>query len=175
LAMNRRTAANNTIFSRMPLLWTIVLILAALTVNHLPPLSCYAQNAAKVQEIATKILDEPGCPVTIKSARAELEIDPFQTPVAMRLYLEYQNDSSQVVQAVKFRVAPQNARASPAKTYQASFAGNLSPAQSASQQLRREGVDPKVEVAQVCVLEIKFANGELWRSKYMEAEGQVAN
>jgi hypothetical protein len=141
--------------------------IGAITLGNSAYPCCYAQNTPKVQALATKILVEPGCPVSIQDAHATLEIDPFQTPVALQIYLNYKNDASQPVQAVKFRVEPMNGEGTAGRSYQASVLRTIACGQDDTQLYRREGIDPKTAQVQVRIVEVKFADNSLWQSPHL--------
>lgn len=151
------------------LAFLIDLILAA---NPLYQISSYAQSETKVQAIDTQLVDEEGCPIIIKSARAELEIDPFQAPVAVRAFLEYRNDSDKPIEAVKFRFRLQDAEGTNKGTYQASDTQLVSPGQSALQKMRREGIRPKVARMLIRTLQIRFCDQSTWQSTHLPPDEQ---
>lgn len=148
------------------LAFLIDLILAA---NPLYQISSYAQSETKVQAIDTQLVDEEGCPIIIKSARAELEIDPFQAPVAVRAYLEYRNDSDKAIEAVKFRFRLQDADGVNKGTYQASDTQIVSPGQTVFQKMRREGIRPKAARMLIRVLQLRFSDQSTWQSTHSPA------
>jgi hypothetical protein len=65
----------------------IFVCITFLPLASLPSGITYAQGDSKVQNIDCKSVQEIGSPVEIDSAEAELEIDPFNTPVAARIYV----------------------------------------------------------------------------------------
>jgi hypothetical protein len=143
-------------------LW-IVFIFAASSQSTLPG---NAQNEIKVQSIDSQALDEPGCPISIQSLRAELEVDPFQAPVAIRVYLNYKNDSPKTVEAVKFRFRLQDADGAHKLNYLASDTHIVPPGESAQEKLRHEGIPPQAKRLLLRVLQIRFSDQSTWQSAH---------
>src|SRR6516162_7567928 len=146
---------------------SLALIVAALSISSLPG---NAQNEIKVQSIDAQSLDEPGCPVSITSVRSELEIDPFQAPVAIRVYLDYKNDSTKTLEAVKFRFRLEDTQGENKRTYQASDTHIVAPGESAQAKLRREGIHPQVKRLLLRVLQVRFSDQATWQSAHMPVE-----
>lgn len=147
-------------------LWAVI-IFAASPLSTLP---VNAQNEIKVQSVDSQALDEPGCPISIKSVRSDLEIDPFQAPVAIRVYLDYKNESAKTVEAVKFRFRLEDAQGEHKRNYQASDAHIVPPGESAQEKLRREGIPPQAKRLLLRVLQVRFSDRSSWQSTHTPAD-----
>ena len=132
-----------------------------------PRFACSSQNELKGQPIDSQVVEEPGCPISVKAIRAELDIDPFQTAVAIRVYLDYKNDSDKTVEAVKFRFRLQDAQGANKGTYQASDTHIVPPGETAQEKLRREAIHPQVKRLLLRVLQIRFSDQSSWQSAHM--------
>jgi hypothetical protein len=147
-------------------LWAVI-ILAASTLSPLPG---NAQNEIKVQSVDSQALDEPGCPISIKSVHSDLEVDPFQAPVAIRVYLDYKNESTKTVEAVKFRFRIEDAQGEHKRNYQASDTHIVPPGESAQEKLRREGIPPQAKRLLLRVLQVRFSDQSSWQSAHTPTE-----
>lgn len=103
----------------------------------------------------------------VTSAKVDLEVDAFDTPIAARVYLDYRNVGDRVINAVKFRVGYIDARGKVRGTFHAPDGNVLSPGGSASQKWRGERVDPRVQAVKVRTLQVKYADGSIWQSAKM--------
>jgi hypothetical protein len=139
----------------------------------LPDIATYAQADSKVQTIEAKSLPEAGCPVGVDASEAELEIDPFNAPVAIRVYLNYRNNSSQQLVAVKFRARFLDGEGEACGSFQAEDARPLPAGGSGSQKWRKEGINPRTRKILVRVLQAKFADATTWSSEKLQGEGDV--
>jgi hypothetical protein len=139
----------------------------------LPNIATYAQADSKVQTIEAKSVPEVGCPVGLDSSEAELEIDPFNAVVAIRIYLNYRNNSSQQLAAVKFRVRFLDEQGETCGNFQAEDARSVSPGGSGSQKWRKEGINPRTRSILVRVLQAKFADATTWNSEKLQSPGDV--
>jgi len=147
----------------------LVCLSIVISFEEISQLSCYAQSALKVQTVEAKPVGEPGCPVSISAVRADLEIDAFDVPQALRVYIDYKNESEKTTEAVKFRVRLLDGEGTNRGTYQSSDVHSLTLGQTAFQKSRREGIDPKVKQVLVRLLEVKFSDGSLWQSTHLPA------
>jgi hypothetical protein len=150
--------------------FSCVLILAGMT---LPYTATYAQADSKVQTIEAKSVPEVGCPVGLDTSEAELELDPFNAPVAIRIYLNYRNNSSQTLAAVKFRVRFLDDQGETRGSFQADDERALLAGGAGTQKWRKEGIDPRTRKILVRVLQAKFADTTTWNSEKLQNQAGV--
>lgn len=105
----------------------------------------------------------------VTSSKVDLEVDSFDAPIAARVYLDYRNVSSKVINAVKFRVGYIDGENKVRGTFHAPDGNVVGPGSSASQKWRGERVDPRVKSIKIRALQVKFADGTLWESAKMNA------
>jgi len=135
----------------------------------------YAQADLKVQNIGVDLASEGGSPVGLDSAEAELEIDPFNTPVALRVYLNYKNTSPNALVGVKFRVQLLDTQGETRGIFLANDTGTVAAGGTSSQKWRKEGINPATRRLLARVLQVKFADGTTWSSdKLHEFSGDTA-
>ena len=127
----------------------------------------WAQTTPQLKTVTSEFIPEPGCPVEVTSAKVDLEVDSFDTPIAARVYLDYHNSGDRVINAVKFRVGYIDAQGKVRGTFHAPDGNVLSPGGTASQKWRGERVDPRVQAVKVRTLQVKYADGSLWQSAKM--------
>jgi hypothetical protein len=133
----------------------------------------YAQGVAKVQTIEAKSVPEAGCPVGLEGSEAELEIDPFNAPVAIRIYLTYRNNSTQQLAAVKFRARFLDEEGETRGNFQAYDEHPIPPGGTGSQKWRKEGIDPRTRKILVRVLQVKFIDATGWNSQKFQDQSGV--
>jgi hypothetical protein len=134
-----------------------------------PGIGCYAQGEGKVQSIPIDFISESGCPITPAESSAQLELDPFNAPVAIRIFITYQNNAQKNLTAAKFRFRFSDASGKDLGTFQASDKKGASPGQTGSEKWRKEGMDPHTTQLKARVLAVKFEDGTEWTSeKYAE-------
>jgi hypothetical protein len=143
----------------------IFVCITFLPLASLPSGITYAQGDSKVQNIDCKSVQEIGSPVEIDSAEAELEIDPFNTPVAARIYVSYQNKSSKELIAVKFRIQFLDGSGTLKTSFLAPDLGSVSPGDASKQKWRKEGIDPSTKELVVQVLQVEYSDGTTWSSR----------
>lgn len=105
----------------------------------------------------------------VTGSKVDLEVDSFDAPIAARVYLDYRNVSSKVINAVKFRVGYIDGENKVRGTFHAPDGNVVGPGSSASQKWRGERVDPRVKSIKIRALQVKFADGTLWESAKMNA------
>lgn len=127
----------------------------------------WAQTTPQLKTVTSEFIPEPGSPVEVTSAKVDLEVDAFDTPIAARVYLDYRNAGDRVINAVKFRVGYVDAQGKVRGTFHAPDANVLSPGGTASQKWRGERVDPRVQAVKVRTLQVKYADGSTWQSAKM--------
>ncbi|HEY9778178.1 MAG TPA: hypothetical protein V6C81_30725 [Planktothrix sp.] len=145
----------------------MVTSLVSLT-TFVAPYSSYAQLPEKVQNMPIENVAEPGCPVAVTNARAELDLDPFSAPIDARVYTTYKNVSNRPVQAVKFRIRLVDNTGKELRTFQAPDAGLINPGEDHSGKWKSEGIDPHTTAVQVRVLEVMYADNSVWQSFKMK-------
>jgi hypothetical protein len=135
----------------------------------------YAQADLKVQNVAIDLVQEGGSPVGIDSAEAELEFDPFNTPVALRAYVNYKNISPNAIVGVKFRLQLLDNQGETRGIFLANDTGTVETGGTGSQKWRKEGINPATKRLLARVLQVKFADGTTWSSdKLHEFSGDTA-
>ncbi len=135
----------------------------------------YAQADSKVQNIAIELVAEGGSPIGLDSAEAELEIDQFNTAVALRVYLTYKNTSPHALVGVKFRVQLLDNQGAMCGTFLANDVGTVPAGGTSSQKWRKEGINPATRRLLARALQVKFADGTTWNSdKLHEFSGDTA-
>jgi hypothetical protein len=108
-------------------------------------------------------------PIGISESSAQIEVDPFNTPVAIRIFLTYQNNGTKNIGAAKFRFRLVDGNGKDLGTFQASDAKGAAPGQTGSEKWRKEGIDPHASSLKARVLAVKFDDGDSWESeKYAE-------
>ena len=121
----------------------------------------------RLKGIESAFYPEPDSPVEVTSIRSVLEIDPFDAPIASRVYITYKNISQKPIAAVKFRIRYSNAAGKDLGTFHApdGTAMGVSPATSRSSKWRKEGgLHPDISTFKVRVLQVKFTDGSQWQS-----------
>ena len=141
----------------------------------LPPFMPYiiaqAEDMSRVRRLSVECVAEEGCPVSITSARDELDLDLFGAPLASRLYIDYKNVSDRTITGAKFRIRYTDASGKDRGTYHAPQAVMVNPGSSSSEKWRHERVDPRTTETKIRVLFVKFADGSTWQST---KSGQIA-
>jgi len=110
-------------------------------------------------------ITEAGCPISISESTVQFEMDPFNAPVALRIFLTYQNNGSKNISAAKFRFRLLDNDEKDRTTFQASDAKGAAPGQTGSEKWRKEGIDPKATHLKARVLAVKFDDGTSWESE----------
>lgn len=128
----------------------------------------YAQAGEKVREFAGSFVAEDGCPVSVNSVRTALDLDPFDTPIDARIYINYKNVSDKQIDAVKFRVRLVDANNTDLGTWQASDGVLVAPGGDHEQKWKRERIDQRVSGVKVRVLQVKCPDGTMWQSSKMQ-------
>jgi hypothetical protein len=131
--------------------------------------ACYAQSEAKVQPIQSDFVTENNCPLHGGPLKTDLEIDPFNQPIAARVYLDYQNGTAKTIVAIKFRVRFVDGDGQTRGSFQAFDTRPLAAGQSASQKWRREGIDPHTSRILVRALQVKFDDASIWESEKIQS------
>ena len=131
--------------------------------------ACYAQTEAKVQPIQSEFVTENNCPLHGGPLKTDFEIDPFNQPIALRVYLDYQNGTAKTIVAIKFRVRFVDAEGTTRGSFQAFDTRPLAAGQSASQKWRREGIDPHTSRILVRTLQVKFDDASTWESEKIQS------
>ena len=126
----------------------------------------YAQPAG-LKEMRTEFIPEAGCPVSVSAARTEIEVDPFGTPLASRIYITYRNDSNKTMAGVRFRVRFVDETGQDRGTLQAPHASVVAPGSTGSEKWRHERVDPRASQLKIRVLMVKFTDGSVWQTSSM--------
>lgn len=130
-------------------------------------------SAEELRDLSNQFKAEAGCPVGMISAKTQLEIDPFGTPIACRIYLDYKNTSSKTISGVKFRLGYVDSEEKVRGTFHAPDGQALEPGASASAKWRGERVDPRTKSVLIRVLLCRYADGSVWESVKLKglAEG----
>jgi hypothetical protein len=108
---------------------------------------------------------EAGCPISITESSVQFEMDPFNAPVAMRIFVTYQNNGTKNIGAAKFRFRLLDSDGKDRGTFQASDAKGAAPSQTGSEKWRKEGIDPHTTHLKARVLAVKFDDGSNWESE----------
>ncbi|PWU00439.1 MAG: hypothetical protein C5B53_04090 [Candidatus Melainabacteria bacterium] len=90
--------------------------------------------------------------------------------MAIRVYLDYRNESAKTVEAVKFRFRLEDDQGEHKRNYQASDTHIVPPGESAQERLRREGIPPQAKRMLLRVLQIRFSDQTTWQSTHMPAD-----
>ncbi len=141
----------------------------------MPPAPTYyvnAQEPVKVRPLQAEFLAEPGSPIDVTLAKTELDLDPFDIPLASRIYIDYKNISDRQVAAVKFRIRFTDESGKDRGTFHAPDMSLLGPGMQKSQKWRHERVDPRSTQIKVRALQVKFADGSTWQSSKMSELAQ---
>ncbi len=150
---------HNPISRITPLLITIVFCLSFTG-------SCSeAQAQSDFRKLIPQFISESGCPIQLIGAMTELELDPSGTPVAARHYVDYRNYSNRPIAAVRFRIGYSDVSGS---MYRPFLNGDdkrvLQPGEQASARFRGDKVHPDTIGVKLRVLEVTFADGQVWQS-----------
>ncbi len=130
------------------------------------PFICVANAEGQgTQSINVEFVQEPGCPIEVQSARADLEMDAFGIPVAAKTYIDYKNVGSGPIAAVKFRVRFCDEQGSDKGTFHADDAQVIAPGTTGSGKWRTQKLGPKVSQAKLRVLMVKPSDGPAWESQ----------
>lgn len=127
--------------------------------------SAYAQE---FRSISNKFKSEAGCPVDLVSAKTDLEIDPFGTPIACRIYIDYKNNSSKPISGVKFRIGYIDTEEKIRGVFHAPDAHVLEPGASAKAKWRGERIDPRTAYVMIRVLVARYSDGSEWDSEKLK-------
>jgi len=131
----------------------------------MPYTATNAQADLKVQPIDAKFDSEVGCPVSLDESEAEMEFDPFNAPVGLRLYLTYRNNSAKSLEAVKFRVQFLDDEGQVCGSFQANDERSVVGGGAGKQKWRKEGINPRTKKLAIRVLQTKFADTSNWTSE----------
>lgn len=112
---------------------------------------------------------EEGCPVEVSSAKTQMEVDPFGTPCACRVYIDYRNIGEKPVNGVKFRLGYVDIDGKIGGLFHAPDGKLVSPGGQASGKWRGEKVSPTTKLVKIRVLLVRFSDGSLWKSQKLEA------
>lgn len=151
------------------------LSLGLVAISILSPAPSYyvnAQEPVKVRPLQAEFLAEPGSPIDVTLAKTELDLDPFDIPLASRIYIDYKNISDRPVSAVKFRIRFTDESGKDRGTFHAPDMSPIGPGQQRSQKWRHEKVDPRSTQIKVRALQVKFADGSSWQSTKMQELAQ---
>ena len=130
---------------------------------------CLAQTASSSRPVAAEFFPEEGCPVKLESVKAILDLDPFDAPIASRIYITYKNVSNRPISAVKFRVRYSDDEKKDKGTFHAPDIHPLPPGQVRSQKWKRDGgLHPSIASFQIRVLQVRFSDGANWNSKRLK-------
>ena len=130
-----------------------------------------AQSSQRTKAIESAFYPEPGCPVEVTSIRSVLEVDPFEAPIASRVYITYKNISPKTIKAVKFRVRFSDGSGQNKGTFHAPDGSpmGVAPGSTRSKKWRKEGgLRPDIQKFKVRVLVVKYADGSIWESIRMK-------
>lgn len=116
-----------------------------------------------------QLVPEAGCPVEVSSAKTQMEVDPFGTPCACRVYIDYRNVGEKPVNGVKFRLGYVDADDKMSGTFHAPDGKLVSPGTQASGKWRGERVSPTTKLIKIRVLLVRYTDGSLWKSAKLEA------
>lgn len=130
-----------------------------------------AQGGQKTRAIESAFYPESGCPVEVTSIRSVLEVDPFDAPIAGRVYITYKNISQKSIKAVKFRVRFSDTQGLDKGTFHAPDGAvmGVGPGSTRSKKWRKEGgLGPDIQKLKVRVLVVKYTDGSMWESIRMK-------
>lgn len=122
-------------------------------------------SANEMKDIRTEVINEAGCPIAVDSATSQLELDPFGTPMAARIYIDYRNACEKPIAAVKFRIGYVNAEGQLLGTFHAPHTMPLTPGAKTSEKWRGDRLDPRTSLIKIRTLIVKFTDGSRWESE----------
>lgn len=122
----------------------------------------------ELRSLNNQFRPETGCPVEVVSAKTDLEIDPFGTPIACRIYIDYKNTSARTLSGVKFRIGYIDADEKIRGTFHAPDGHILDPGGVSSAKWRGEKVDPRTSHVLIRVLVARYSDGTLWESEKLK-------
>lgn len=127
-----------------------------------------AQSPPELRAVPNQCVSEADCPVVLNSAKTELEVDPFGTPGACRIYIDYKNVGPKPLNAVKFRVGYIDAEEKVRGIFHAPDNKVVEPGAQVAAKWRGEKVSPSTRYVKIRVLLVRFADGSLWQSEKMK-------
>lgn len=161
-----RVRAPGLIFRRLllSLLFFNIVAVCADAAEHSPLISSGKQATAK--SLPVEIIPEPDSPVIIESAKTELDLDDFGSPVAARTYVEYKNSSKRPIAAVRFRLRYVDSSGKDRGVFHAPHAAIVSPGSEAEGKWKGRVV-PGIAALKVRPLSVRFTDGTDWKSTKM--------
>ena len=122
-------------------------------------------QSPELRNLNNQFRTEAGCPVQVISAKTDLEIDPFGTPMACRIYIDYKNTSTKPVSGVKFRIGYIDAEEKVRGTFHAPDGHVVEPGGQTSAKWRGDKVDPRTSSVLIRVLLARYSDGTIWESE----------
>lgn len=120
--------------------------------------------------MSVKCISEEGCPVAVDSARAEAQIDPFSKPVALKIFIDYRNNTDKAISAVKFRVLYLDGSGQERGRFLAIQEAMVSPRGHSSEKFRAEKIHPNLAGLALLPIAVKFGDGSSWESPQADSE-----
>ena len=133
-----------------------------------------ARAAEKVRNLECQFVTEDNCPIQVVNLSGQLELDPFDAPESVKIYIDYKNPGDKAIAAAKFRMRLTDAQAADKGTFQAIDQTYVAGQGQRSQKWKRDFViNPAVCGLKCRVLQVKFEDGSIWNSvKNQEADKQ---
>jgi hypothetical protein len=122
-----------------------------------------------MKDLQSVLVPEEGCPIQVTGVRTVLDLDPFDSPVDGKIYINYKNATAdKTIDAVKFRIRFTDAAGTDVGTFQAPDGAVLGPGLERTQKWKRDSVDPRAMGVKIRVLIVRFTDGSMWQSNKLQ-------